>query len=162
MTACIGRREFITLLGGAATWPLAARAQSERLRRVAVLMVQAPNDAEGQSRLAAFLQALRQLGWTEGQNFRIDTRWATANEHARRQSEELAALAPDVILATATLAVAPLQQVTRAIPIAFARGSKSMARNAIGLPSATESAARSAGSFPTARNTSTFHAASSR
>jgi putative tryptophan/tyrosine transport system substrate-binding protein len=119
MTACIGRREFITLLGGAATWPLAARAQSERLRRVAVLMVQAANDAEGQSRLAAFLQALRQLGWTEGQNFRIDIRWATANEHARRQSEELTALAPDVILATATLAVAPLQQVTRTIPIVF-------------------------------------------
>jgi putative tryptophan/tyrosine transport system substrate-binding protein len=114
------RRGFIMLLGGAATWPLAARAQQgERLRRVAVLMVQAANDAEGQSRLAAFLQALRLLGWTEGQNFRIDTRWATANEHARRQSEELAALAPDVILATATLAVAPLQQVTRTIPIVF-------------------------------------------
>jgi putative ABC transport system substrate-binding protein len=113
------RREFITLLGGAATWPLTARAQSERLRRVAVLMVQAANDAEGQSRLAAFLQALRQLGWTEGQNFRIDTRWVTVNEHARRQSEELAALAPDVILATATLAVAPLQQITRTIPIVF-------------------------------------------
>jgi putative tryptophan/tyrosine transport system substrate-binding protein len=113
------RRDFISLFGGAAAWPLAARAQSERLRRVAVLMVQAANDAEGQSRLAAFLQALRQLGWTEGQNFRIDTRWATANEHARRQSEELAALAPDVILATATLAVAPLQQITRTIPIVF-------------------------------------------
>jgi putative tryptophan/tyrosine transport system substrate-binding protein len=115
----VKRRQFITLLVGAAAWPFAARAQSERLRRVAVLMVQAANDAEGQSRLAAFLRALRQLGWTEGQNFRIDTRWATTNEHARRQSDELAALAPDVILATATLAVAPLQQVTRTIPIVF-------------------------------------------
>jgi putative tryptophan/tyrosine transport system substrate-binding protein len=114
------RREFITLLGGAAAWPLAARAQQgERVRRIGVLMVQPASDSEGQARRAAFRQSLQQLGWSEGQNLRVDTHWATANEDVRRHAAELAALAPDVIVATATLAVVPLQQATRMVPIVF-------------------------------------------
>jgi putative ABC transport system substrate-binding protein len=87
------RREFITLLGSAAaTWPLAARAQqSEPMRRIGVLMNLAADDAEGQARLAAFTQVLKQLGWSEGRNLRIDTRWATADD-IRRHAAELAAL----------------------------------------------------------------------
>ena len=117
----MNRRAFITLLGGAAAaWPLAARAQqADRMRRIGVLMIQAADDPEGQARLAAFRQGLEQLGWSEGQNLRIDARWATANEDIRKHATELAALAPDLILATATAAVTPLQQATRAIPIVF-------------------------------------------
>ena len=94
------RREFITFIGGAAAaWPLAARAQQpERVRRIGVLMYLPADDAEGQARLAAFTQALTQLGWSEGHNLRIDTRYATADD-IRRHAAELAALAPDVILA---------------------------------------------------------------
>ena len=103
------RREFITLLGGAAAaWPLAARAQQgERVRRIGVLMYLAADDPEGQARLAAFAQALQQLGWSDGRNLRIDTRWATAEPTIRRHAAELAALAPDVLVAatgTATVA----------------------------------------------------------
>ena len=82
-------------------------------------MIQAADDPEGQARLAAFRQGLEQLSWSEGQNLRIDARWATANEDIRKHATELAALAPDLILATATAAVTPLQQATRAIPIVF-------------------------------------------
>ena len=91
------RREFITLLGGAAVaWPVAARAQQgEPMRRIGVLMNLGADDTEGQDRLAAFIQALKQLGWSEGRNLRIDTRWATADD-IRRHAAELAALAPDV------------------------------------------------------------------
>src|SRR6478609_7432861 len=94
------RREFITLLGGASvSWPLAARAQhGERMRRIGVLMYWAADDAEGQARLAAFTQALKQLGWSDGRNLRIDTRWAAADD-VRRHAAELAAQAPDVLLA---------------------------------------------------------------
>jgi ABC-type uncharacterized transport system substrate-binding protein len=116
------RREFITLLGGAAVaWPAAARAQqSEPTRRIGVLMNMGADDAEGQTRLAAFTQVLKQLGWSEGRNLRIDIRWATA-EDIRKQAAELAALAPDIILAgTGTATVAPLLQATRTIPIVFA------------------------------------------
>src|SRR5438034_6500385 len=115
------RREFITLLGGAAAaWPLAAQAQqSERVRRIGVLMYLASDDAEAQARLAAFTQALKQLGWSDGRNLRIDTRWATADD-IRRHAAELAALAPDVLLAgTGTATVAPLLQATRTVPIVF-------------------------------------------
>ena len=115
------RREFITLLGGAAAaWPLAARAQQgERMRRIGVLMYWAADDAEGQARLAAFAQALKQLGWSDGRNLRIDTRWATADD-IRRHAAELAALAPDVLVAaTGTATVAPLLQATRTVPIVF-------------------------------------------
>jgi ABC-type uncharacterized transport system substrate-binding protein len=117
------RREFITLLGGAvAAWPLAARAQQpERMRRIGVLMASAADDSESQARIAAFLQGLAQLGWTEGRNMRIDTRWATTNaDDLRRHAAELAALAPDVILSgTGTATVAPLLQATRTVPIVF-------------------------------------------
>ena len=112
------------LLGGAAAaWPLAARAQqAERMRRIGVLMAAAADDPESQARIAAFLQGLQQLGWTDGRNVRIDTRWATTNaDDLRRHAAELAALAPDVILAaTGTATVAPLLQATRTVPIVFA------------------------------------------
>src|SRR6476659_10929936 len=97
------RREFITLTGGAAACafrPLAARAQQpERVRRIGVLMYLAADDAQGQARLAAFTQALKQLGWSDGRNLRIDTRWAAADD-VRRQAAELIALGPDVMLST--------------------------------------------------------------
>ena len=115
------RRKFITLLGGAAAgWPLAARAQQpERVRRIGVLMYLAADDPEGQARLAAFTQALKQLGWSDGRNLRIDTRWATADD-IRRHAAELAALAPDVLVAgNGTPTVAPLLQATRTVPIVF-------------------------------------------
>ena len=116
------RREFITLLGGAAAaWPLAARAQQgERMRRIGVLLPAAADDAEFQARVGAFLQALALLGWTIGRNVRIDTRWATANAaDIRRHAAELAALAPDVILAHGGSTVGPLLQATRTVPIVF-------------------------------------------
>jgi putative ABC transport system substrate-binding protein len=116
------RREFITFIGGAAAaWPLAARAQQpERVRRIGVLMYLPADDAEGQARLAAFTQALTQLGWSDGHNLRIDTRYATADD-IRRHAAELAALAPDVLVAgTGTATVAPLLQATRTVPIVFA------------------------------------------
>jgi putative ABC transport system substrate-binding protein len=115
------RREFITLLGGTAAWPLAAaRAQpGERIRRIGVLMYLTADDAEGQARLAAFAQALKQLGWSDGRNLRIDTRWANADD-IRKHAAELAALEPDVLLAaTGTATVAPLLQATRTVPIVF-------------------------------------------
>ena len=114
------RREFITLLGGAtAAWPLAARAQQpERVRRIGILLATAADDAEFQAWVGAFLQALALLGWTIGRNVRIDTRWATANAvEIRRHAAELAALAPDVILAHGASTVGPLLQATRTVPI---------------------------------------------
>ena len=117
------RREFITLLGGAAAaWPLAARAQQrERMRRIGVLLPAAADDPEAQARVAAFLQGLQQLGWTIGRNVRIDYRWAATNaDRIRRHAAELVALAPDVILAAGSPAVAALQQATRTVPIVFA------------------------------------------
>jgi ABC-type uncharacterized transport system substrate-binding protein len=116
------RREFITLLGGAAAaWPLAAHAQEgERVRRIGVLTYLAANDAEGQARHAAFTQALGQLGWSEGRNLRIDARWANAGD-VQRHAAELVAAAPDVLVAaTGTATVAALLQATRTIPIVFA------------------------------------------
>src|SRR6266851_3796636 len=102
----IKRRELITLIGGAAfAWPLAAGAQhSERLPRIGVLMNSAADNADGQVRFAAFLQGLQQLGWTDGRNVRIDIRWGAAADFDRNRkfAAELVALAPDVILATAT------------------------------------------------------------
>jgi putative tryptophan/tyrosine transport system substrate-binding protein len=115
------RREFITFLGGAAAaWPLAARAQQgERMRRIGVLAYWAADDAEGRARLAAFMQALQQLGWSDGRYLRIDTRWATADD-IRRHAAELVALAPDVLVAaTGTPTVAALLQATRSVPIVF-------------------------------------------
>jgi ABC-type uncharacterized transport system substrate-binding protein len=115
------RRAFITLLGGAAaTWPLAARAQ-ERVKRVGVLLPGSADNPEYQARLAAFHQGLAVLGWTIGRNVHIETRWATSNAAAlRKHAAELAALAPDVILANGSAAVAPLLEATRTVPIVFA------------------------------------------
>jgi putative ABC transport system substrate-binding protein len=115
------RREFITLLGGAAAaLPLAARAQQqERMRRVGVLMSQGTADAVGQARYAAFLRSLQQSGWEVGRNLRIDTHWAVGADHLRKSAEELVALAPDVILAAGSAATGPLLQATRSIPIVF-------------------------------------------
>ena len=104
------RREFISLLGGAAAaWPFAARAQQgERMRRIGVLMPLAEDDPEGQSRLRAFVQGLQQLGWTDGRNLRIDIRWGAGDaERIRRYAAELAALAPDVMPPPQTLLVCP-------------------------------------------------------
>jgi putative ABC transport system substrate-binding protein len=118
----VKRREFITLLGGAAAMcSLAARAQqSERVRRVGVLLPGTADNAEYQARSGAFLQALALLGWTIGRNVHIETRWATANAAAsRKHAAELAALAPDVILANGSAAVAPLLEATRTVPIVF-------------------------------------------
>jgi putative ABC transport system substrate-binding protein len=116
------RRDFITLLGGATAWPLAARAQQpERMRRVGIFLPAAADDAEFQTRVAAFHQGLALLGWSIGRNVRIDTRWATPNAaEIRRHAAALAALAPDVILAHGATAVAPLLQATRTVPIVFA------------------------------------------
>jgi putative ABC transport system substrate-binding protein len=118
------RRDFIRLLGGAtAAWPLAARAQqSDRVRRIGVLVAATADDPDYQARIAAFQQGLQQLGWSDGRNVHIDTRWATTKpDDIRRHAAELAALAPDVILAgTGTATVAPLLQATRTVPIVFA------------------------------------------
>ncbi len=115
------RREFITGLVGTAAWPLAARAQQDgRVRRVGVLMTTAADDPEGQARLAAFLQGLQQLGWIDGRNARIDTRWAAGNsDYTRKYAAELLTLAPDVILAAGSQSVGPLLQATRNVPIVF-------------------------------------------
>jgi ABC-type uncharacterized transport system substrate-binding protein len=115
------RRQFITLVGGAAvSWPLAARAQQpERMRRIGVLFGAGADDGDIQARHAAFLQALQQLGWTDNGNVRIDTRFGAGNaNNIRRYSAELATLAPDVILATGNV-VEQLLQATRAVPIVF-------------------------------------------
>jgi putative tryptophan/tyrosine transport system substrate-binding protein len=116
------RREFITLLSGAATaWPLAARAQQpEPVRRIGILLPVAADDAEFQTRVGAFLQGLQQLGWAIGRNVRIDTRWAGASAaEIRRHAAELIALAPDVILAHGVPTLGPLLQATRTVPIVF-------------------------------------------
>ena len=116
----IRRRAFITLLGGAAAWPLAARAQQpNRMRRIGVFMNLASDDAEGQARNAAFLQGLQEAGWAVGRNVRIEYRWGAGDpELFRRYAAELVALAPDVILASGASMYA-LQQVTREVPIVF-------------------------------------------
>jgi putative ABC transport system substrate-binding protein len=114
------RREFITLIGGAAAaWPLAARAQQpERVRRIGVLMGTA--DVEGRARIAAFLGELQKLGWIDGRNVRIDTRWPTGtDEEVRKYAVELVTLAPDVILATGSTSLPPLLEATQAVPIVF-------------------------------------------
>jgi putative ABC transport system substrate-binding protein len=118
------RREFITLLGGAAAaWPLAARAQQrEKMRRIGVLMNLAADDAEGQARLAAFLQGLQEAGWAVGRNVRIDLRWGAGDaDRMRRDAAELVELAPDVILSSGTPTVAALSRATRSVPIVFAQ-----------------------------------------
>ena len=124
MTAfIIGRREFITLLGGAvAAWPLAARAQQpERMRRIGVLMMYAESDGQAQGLVAVFREGLRQLGWMEDHNIRLDYRWATSDsETIQRFAKELVALQPDLIFSSSTPTTALLLQQTRTIPIIFA------------------------------------------
>jgi putative tryptophan/tyrosine transport system substrate-binding protein len=152
------RREFISLLGGAATWPLATRAQQpERMRRIGVLMT--TDDAEGQARMGAFLQGLQHLGWVDGRNVRIEARWTVGKaDNVRRYVAELAALAPDVIVATGSASVGPLLQTTHAIPIVFAQvvdpvGAgfvESLARpggNATGLPNTSMASAQNGLSY---------------
>jgi len=113
------RREFVSLLGGAMAWPLGARAQ-ERVRRIGVLMSLAEVDPETKRRIGAFLERLRQLGWADGGNAQINYRWSGGNPNdIRRYAAELAALAADVILATDSVTVGPLLEVTRTVPIVF-------------------------------------------
>jgi putative tryptophan/tyrosine transport system substrate-binding protein len=116
------RREFVSLLGGAAAaWPVAVRAQQpERVRRVGVLMPLAADDPQSLRRLTAFVQGLQQLGWTDSRNVRIDVRWAAGDpDRFRSYAAELVALAPDVILAGAVSSMMPLQQATRSVPLVF-------------------------------------------
>jgi len=123
MAIKIARRKFISALSGiTVAWPLAARAQQgDRVRRVGVLENRAADDPEGKARLALFQQGLEELGWTDGRNVRIDYRWAAADaDRSRTYAAELVALAPDVILASASASVAALLQTTRTVPIVFA------------------------------------------
>jgi ABC-type uncharacterized transport system substrate-binding protein len=115
------RRAFISLLGSAAARPLVARAQqAERVRRIGVLFGLAADDPESQARHTAFVQRLQELGWTDGRNMRIDTRWGAGDgDRIRRHAAELVALAPDAILATGTTVMGPLQRATRTVPIVF-------------------------------------------
>jgi ABC-type uncharacterized transport system substrate-binding protein len=118
----VKRREFITVLGGAAAWPVAAHAQQpERMRRIGVLMNLAGDDPESLVRLAAFAQGLQELGWIVGRNVRIDSRWGAADvDRFRSYAAELVALTPDVILVSGTPSVVALLQATRTVPIVFA------------------------------------------
>jgi len=117
------RRDFITLLGGAAAWPVVARAQQgERMRRIGVLTGSGtPDDPDIKERYAALVQRLQQLGWSEGRNLRIEAHWAAIEpDDLRKRAAELVALAPDVIVAGGTSTVQPLLQATRTVPIVFA------------------------------------------
>ena len=118
------RREFITLLGGAAAWPLAVRAQQpERMRHIGVLMNVSADQPEVQARLAAFLQGLQGAGWEVGRNVRVDTRWSTGDlARLYKDAVELVALRPDVILAGVGATTPALEQATRTLPIVFAQG----------------------------------------
>jgi putative tryptophan/tyrosine transport system substrate-binding protein len=115
------RREFISLLGGAAVgWPLAARAlHADRMRRLGALMSFAVNDPEAQSRVAAFENGLRELGWIKGHNLRIEYRWADAPDVLRTYATELVGMAPDLILANSTPVMVALQEQSSAVPIVF-------------------------------------------
>jgi putative tryptophan/tyrosine transport system substrate-binding protein len=115
------RRKFITLVGAAAAWPLVARAQSDRVRRIGVLMAYAESDPEGQAWVAAFREGLQKLGWTENTNVRIDYRWATAEvAQIRQQAKELVAQQPELILSSGSPTTLALVQQTRTLPIVFA------------------------------------------
>ena len=115
------RREFITLVGGAVAWPLAAHAQqAERIRLIGVLLPIAKDDPDYQPWVGAFLHALQELGWIDGRNVRVDIHWAGGSAaEIRKQAAELAALAPDVILAPGTNTVGALTQATHTVPIVF-------------------------------------------
>jgi len=116
----VRRRDFIALAGGLTAWPLAAHAQEDnRVRRIGVFMNLPEGDPDGARWIAALLKSLDEFGWTEGRNIRLDFRWGTDAEHARKNAEELVALNPDVIVAASTPAVLALQQATRKVPIIF-------------------------------------------
>jgi putative ABC transport system substrate-binding protein len=125
----IRRRHFITLLGGAAAWPLAARAQQgERMRRIGVLMPGDENDPAAKARISAFTQALADLGWTDGRNVRMDLRWPEADINwIRAIAQELVGLQPDIIVTSATPATVAVQRETRTIPIVFVGASDPVA-----------------------------------
>jgi putative ABC transport system substrate-binding protein len=133
------RREFVTLLGGAAAaWPLAARAQQpDRIRRIGVLVAYAESDRTGQAFVAAFREGLQKLGWTEGRNVRIETRWAAADGEAmQRFAKELVAQQPDLLLTQNTPTTAAMLQQTRSIPIVFANVSDPIGSSfVVGFPS---------------------------
>ena len=117
------RREFLSVLGAAAAWPIVARAQqTDGLRRIGVLMGYAESDPDAQAKLAAFREGLQKLGWAEDRNIRMDTRWPIPGdkESMQRLAKELVALQPDLILSHITLTTAALLQQTRTIPIIFA------------------------------------------
>src|SRR5262249_11425508 len=123
MASYIARRKFLATLGGAAAaWPLAARAQqSDRARRIGVLMNVAVADPEAPARVGAFSQGLAELGWTIGRNVRIDYRWYAGDaDAARKYAAELVALTPDIVLASGTLGVTAIQRVAGPVPIVFA------------------------------------------
>jgi putative ABC transport system substrate-binding protein len=121
----LGRRDFITLIGGAAAWPLAARAQQpERMRRIGVLMLYPESDPQGQLRATAFRQGLQKLGWVVGRNVQIDFQWGLGNaDWIRSAAAQLLQLAPDVILANGTPAAKTMQQASRTVPVIFIAGS---------------------------------------
>ena len=120
MTAFLGRREFITLLGGAAAWPLAARAQQgDGVRRIGMLESLPADDKEARARVSAFLNGLKELGWSDGRNVQIDIRFGPANATIRKHAAEMVALGPDVILASGSAVAGPLMQVTHTVPIVF-------------------------------------------
>jgi len=115
------RREFIAAIGGAAVWPLVARAQQpERMRRIGVLMSSAADEPDGQARLTGFLQGLQEFGWTAGRNVRIEYRWAPGEADRRKHAAELVALTPDVIMASTSVSVSALLQAGGTVPIVFA------------------------------------------
>ena len=124
------RREFIAGLGSAAAWPVGARAQQpSQVRRIGVLLILTPDDLDTRAQIEAFLQGLAQLGWTDGRNVRIDYRWGLGNaDNIRKSALELAALAPDVILAIGGASlVGPLLQATHTVPIVFTYASDPVA-----------------------------------
>ena len=127
------RREFITLLGGAVGWPCAARAQqTERARRIGVLMQYSEGDPEGQIRVKALEQTLRKLGWTEGKNLRVDYRWAGGDDDRfRSHAAELVRFGEDAIVAVSTPAVKALQRETRTIPIVFTQVSDPVSQDIV-------------------------------
>jgi putative tryptophan/tyrosine transport system substrate-binding protein len=117
----VRRRTFISLLGSAAAWPLAARAQqAERVRRIGVLMHVTENDPDGQARLAVFVERLKELGWAEGRNLRFDIRWGADDpDRYPRQAAELVAMVPDILVAPTSFTLAALQRATMSVPIVF-------------------------------------------
>ena len=122
MKICLRRRDFIAGLGGAAAWPLAARAQQgNRMRRIGVLMTGDENDPVAKANISAFIQALAGLGWTDGRNVRMDLRWGSLDiNRMRARARELVGLQPDIIVTYGTPATVALQRETRTIPIVFA------------------------------------------